>query len=257
MPARQCCGSEVVRRFTVGAVICTAFLLAAFALENTGCRAADVWGGSVGLTSDYLVRGISRTDDQEALQLDLHYSGSSGLLAGVFASNTQIDSREPRDAELSGFLGFGWNMGSDWHSKIMVSHYAYPWNRHGSHYNYDELNLDTAYQGWLHVNIEYSPNAPRFLPYPYESLTRLTEKSAEISAQRQIWGKLSGIAGIGYSFLDGPNSGGYTYWSAGAAYEWRALSAVAAYVNTSSEAKLLFPNEAATGRWTGTLLWRF
>ncbi len=50
--------------------------------------------------------------------------------------------------------------------KILVSHYAYPWNNAGTQYNYDELDLDLAYQGWLHVNVGYSPNAPRYVPYP-------------------------------------------------------------------------------------------
>jgi uncharacterized protein (TIGR02001 family) len=232
-------------------------VLAAFAMGSTRCLAADAWGGSLGLTSDYLVRGISRTDDQAALQLDLHYANSSGFLAGFFASNSRIDGTEPRDAELSGFVGWGWNISPDWRTKVMVRHYAYPWNRRGSSYNYDELDVDVAYQGWLHLNLEYSPNSPRFLPTPYLTLIGETQKSAEISVQRQIWRKLSLTAGIGYSFLDGADSAGYTYWSAGAAYDIRSVSFVLAYVDTSGAAKALFPNAAATGRWTGTVIWRF
>jgi uncharacterized protein (TIGR02001 family) len=246
-----------VRASTSGAALIAALSIALLSVNITTCKAADVYGGSIELTSDYLVRGISRTSDQAALQLDLHYANSSGFIAGAFASNTQIDPYESRDIELNGFIGFGWNMGPDWHSKIIASYYAYPWNQHGSAYDYEDVDLDIAYQGWLHLNFEYSPNSPRFLPYPYDSLDGVNEKSAEIGLQRQIWGKLSGTAGIGYSFLDGPNSGGYVYWSAGAAYEWRSLSLVGAYVNTSGEAKALFPNTAASGRWTGTVIWRF
>jgi uncharacterized protein (TIGR02001 family) len=223
----------------------------------TRSSAADAWGGSLGLTSDYFVRGISRTDDQAALQLDLHYAHRSGFIAGVFASNTRIDETEPRDVELSGFLGWGWNISPDWRTKITVSHYAYPWNRRGSRYDYDEVDVDVGYQGWLHLNVEYSPNSPRFIPPPYSQLIGETQKSAEISLQRPVWRTLSIIGGIGYSFLDGAESNGYTYWSAGAAYDVRSVSLILAYVNTSDTAKALFPNAAATGRWTGTLIWRF
>jgi uncharacterized protein (TIGR02001 family) len=219
--------------------------------------AADSWGGSIDLTSDYLVRGISRTDDQAALQLDLHYAHSSGFLAGFFASNTRIEGAEPRDVELSGFLGWGWNISPDWNTKVMVSHYDYPWNRRGSSYNYDEVNVDVSYQAWLHVNVEYSPNSPRFIHAPYDVLTGEDQKSAEISLQRQIWRKLSLIGGIGYSFLDGAEPEGYTYGSAGAAYDFRSVSLVVLYVNTSDAAKALFRNEAASNRWTGTVIWRF
>jgi hypothetical protein len=61
-------------------------------LSGTSQRseATDVWGGSLDLTSDYLVRGISRSDDHAALQLDLHLLDSSGLAAGVFASTLSV-----------------------------------------------------------------------------------------------------------------------------------------------------------------------
>jgi uncharacterized protein (TIGR02001 family) len=232
-------------------------LLAGFAFASTHARAADEWAGSAALTSDYFVRGISRTSNHPALQLDIHYSNPNGFLAGVFASNTQIDSSEPRDAELSAFLGYTWSMSDSWRARILASHYAYPWNRAGSHYNYDELDLDVSYQGWLHFGVGYSPNSPRFLAEPYRNLIGVTEKSAEISAQRQIVGKLSLTAGIGYTFLDGPESGGYAYWSGGAAYDYRAVTLALSYVNTSPEAKALFYNAAASGQWTGSVIWRF
>ena len=245
-----------MRDFSGAAALCLA-LLAISIVGASRCAAADSWGGSLDLTSDYLVRGISRTDDQPALQFDLHYAHSSGFLAGFFASNTRIDGNEPRDVEFSGFIGWGWNIAPDWRAKVMVSHYAYPWNRRGSSYNYDELDVDVAYQGWLHMNVEYSPNSPRFIPTPYAVLIGESQKSAEISVQRPIWQKLSLTAGIGYSFLAGAESQGYTYWSAGAAYDIRAVSLVLAYVNTTNTAKTLFPNAAASNRWTGTVIWRF
>jgi uncharacterized protein (TIGR02001 family) len=234
-----------------------AALLIGFMLVSPQTRAADQWGGSVVASSDYYVRGISRTSDHAALQLDLHYSNPNGFLAGAFVSNTQIDPSEPSNAELSAFIGYAWNVTDEWHAKILASHYAYPWNRAGSHYNYDELDADIAFEGWLHFSLGYSPNSPRFLAFPYRSLIGVTEKSAEVSAQRQIVGKLSVTGGAGYSFLDGPLSGGYLYWSAGAAYDFRSVTAAVSYVNTSAEAKALFYNAAASKEWTVAVIWRF
>jgi uncharacterized protein (TIGR02001 family) len=231
--------------------------LVVFAFASTRSFASEEWAGSAALTSDYLVRGISRTSNDPALQLDLHYANSNGFLVGVFASNTQIDPGEPKDAELSAFIGFGWSVTDSWRARVLASHYAYPWNRAGSHYNYDELDLDVSYQGWLHMSVGYSPNSPRFLAPPYRSLVAVDEKSAEISAQRQIIGKLSLTAGVGYSFLEGAEDGGYAYWSGGAAYDFHSFSLAVSYVNTSPEAKALFYNAAASGRWTGTVIWHF
>jgi uncharacterized protein (TIGR02001 family) len=232
-------------------------LFVVLVLGSTPCAATDEWAGSIGLTSDYFVRGISRTSNEPALQLDVHYYNSNGFLAGVFASNSQINSSEPKDVELSGYIGFAWDLSSDWRSKLLASHYAYPWNRAGAQYNYDEVDLDVAYQGWLHFSLDYSPNSPRFVPYPYEGLISVAEKSVEMTVQRPIVGKFSATAGLGYSFLDGPESGGYVYWSVGAAYDLKSVSLVLAYVDTTAEAKALFYNAAAAGRWTGTAIWRF
>jgi len=232
-------------------------LFVGFASASAPSRAADEWGGSAALTSDYYVRGISRTSDQAALQLDLHYSNPNGFVAGVFASNSQIDRTESRDVELSAFVGFAWSFDEAWRARVLASHYAYPWNHAGSRYNYDELDLDLSYQSWLHFDLGYSPNSPRFLAFPYSRLTDVTEKSAEVNAQRQIFGNFSLTAGVGYSFLDGPESAGYLYWSGGAAYDFHSFTLAVAYLDTSAAAKALFYNAAATGEWTGTLIWRF
>ena len=133
------------------------------ALASPHSPAAGTWGGSVALTSDYFVRGITRTDDQAALQLDLHYADSSGILAGAFASNTQIDAGHYRDIELNGYLGFVWTGSGDWHGRVLGGYYVYPWNEVGSSYNYGELDLDLGYQEWLDVGMSYSSDAPRYL----------------------------------------------------------------------------------------------
>jgi uncharacterized protein (TIGR02001 family) len=234
-----------------------AALLAGIVIASSQACAADEWGGSAALSSDYFVRGISRTSNDPALQLDLHYANPNGFVAGAFASNTRIDSGEPRDAEVSGFVGYVRNIGESWSARVLVSHYAYPWNRAGSHYNYDELDLDISYQGWLHFSAGYSPNSPRFVAAPYHELIGVSEQSAEASVQRQLFGRLSLLAGVGYSHLGGPQSGGYGYWSAGAGYDLQSVTVAVSYVNTTPGAKALFYNAAATGEWTGTVIWRF
>jgi uncharacterized protein (TIGR02001 family) len=217
--------------------------------------AADNWGGSLAVTSDYMVRGISRSNGQAALQLDGHYANPSGFFAGLFASNTRIDPDQPIDVELDAFLGFAWSAGADWRGKILASHYAYPWNRYGSDYNYDELDLDWTYQEWLNIGVSYSPDAPRYLPY--RGLISVTSQSAEVSLQRAVLGKLSATAGAGYAYYSGPDSQGYAYWSLGAAYDLGPVSLVLSFIDTTAGAKALFYNAAADHQWTGTVIWRF
>jgi uncharacterized protein (TIGR02001 family) len=245
-----CGGRDVVRLLAAGLALSISLVIGA-----PRCAGADLWGGSLGITSDYIVRGITRSNDRAALQLDLHYFNSSGFTAGLFASNTQVDYEAPRDVELDAFVGFAWTAGNDWRGRILASHYAYPWNQEGSSYNYDEVDADLSYQEWLQIGVIYSPNAPRYVRH--RGLMAVNSDSAEVNLQRPVVGKLSATAGIGYSHFDGPDPAGYAYWSVGAAYALAPVSLALSYVNTTAGAKALFYNAAADGRWTATVIWRF
>jgi uncharacterized protein (TIGR02001 family) len=236
-------------------VACGAILLMVCTIASHRGVAADAWGGSLSLTSDYLVRGISRSDDQGALQLELHYVNADGLFAGAFASNSQVDSAAPREVELSAFAGFTHRVGEDWRGKALLTYYAYPGSTGGSNYDYLEVSFDVIYQEWLEMGVVYSPNAPRFLPY--RGVFAADSTSLELSLQRPVVGKLSATGGVGYSYLNGEDAGGYCYWSLGAAYDLAPVSIALSYVDTSAGGATLFYNAAARGRWTGTLIWRF
>jgi hypothetical protein len=266
-------GEGKYRGHSVARLIARCLLPALSSLALSPPSAADTWGGSIALTSDYFVRGISRSNDQAALQGDVHLASASGFFGGLFASSVQIDSNDSRNGELSAFFGFTWAAGSDWRNKIVIDHYSYPWNAAGSHYNYDELSFDAAYQDWLDLSVVYSPNTPRtvLLPGPpqyagnseypvytqYPSLIRVTAKSIEMNLQSPRSHRVAATAGVGYSYLDGPDAAGYTYWSLGANYDLAPLSVSLSYVDTTAAAKALFYNEAAHGRWTATLILHF
>jgi uncharacterized protein (TIGR02001 family) len=234
-----------------GVVALSIILLSASPL----CKATDAWGGSIDLTSDYFLRGISLSDDQPALQLDLHYVNPSGFVAGLFASSAQIDPAARRDAELSAFLGYVWSYGEDWQGKILAADYRYPWNQAGSVYNYDEIDLEIAYQQWIRVALAVYPNVQRYTLQG--SVVTVLAQSAELSLQRPVVGKLSANAGIGYYELDGSGGSGYAYWSVGATYDWTPVILGLSYVEASRAANLLYYNAAVGGRWSGTIIWRF
>ena len=230
------------------------FLLTAVAAPQS-LRAAQSWGGSVGFTSDYLVRGITRSDNQPSLQGDVHFATADGFLAGAFASTVQIAPGESRNAELGAFVGFAWESGTPWHLKIVASHYSYPWNKAGSQYDYDELNVDVGYSDWITFSALYSPNAPRYLPYL--GLIGVTAKSAELNFQYPLLRKLRANAGLGYERLAGPNSGGYAYWSVGVTYDLAPATLSVAYVDSSYTTTDLYYDAAAQQRWVGAVIWRF
>src|SRR5271165_4487204 len=85
-------GCEVVRLVAGGIALSLSLVVGSARSEG-----ADLWGGSLGLTSDYIVRGITRSNDQAALQLDLHYLNSSGLV--IIAARDAAHDVVAREAE--------------------------------------------------------------------------------------------------------------------------------------------------------------
>lgn len=236
-------------RMRIAALLLTATILPRWS------GAAESWGGSLAVTSDYLVRGISRSNQGPALQADLHVATDAGLIGGVFASSVQFDSGDRRNAELSAFLGRAWQVNSAWRAKILASYYGYINNDSGSQYNYAELGFEAAFDDWLDIDVVYSPDAPRYVSG--KGLAGVTCKTAEVSMRTPWRHRVAATAGAGYSQLSGPGGGGYAYWSAGGVLDLAPWSFSLAYVNTSAEATALFYSGAAHNRWTATVIWRF
>jgi uncharacterized protein (TIGR02001 family) len=228
-------------------------LLAGLLASRAVC--ADDWGGSVAATSDYVVRGFTRSDDEPAAQVDLHYLGGGGLLAGVFASTAHIDPEAGRDVELNGFVGFARRAGEDWGAKLLASVYAYPGGSGGSAYDYGEFDLDLAYRDWIDVKLLYSPDTPRYVLG--RGLVRVGTDSAEIALQHPIRGRLHAMLGAGYSVFAGDGRAGYAYWSSGVLYDLAPVALLGTYVGTSPEARALYYGTITRNHWLATVIWRF
>ena len=217
--------------------------------------AAVSYGGSLAITSDYLVRGISRSNHDVSPQADLHAAFGNGVDVGVFAASVQTGPNHLHNTEVSGFVGFAKDIADEWHTRTVVNHYSYPWNRAGSQYDYDELNLDVAFEQWLTFSAMYSPNAPHFLLD--SGLISVTEKSLAVSVQLPLTRQLSLNSGVGYAHLGGPYSDEYNYWATGGLYTLKSVSISLQYVGTTQGARQLYYDAAAHNRVAGTLIWRF
>ncbi|HMA00626.1 MAG TPA: TorF family putative porin [Steroidobacteraceae bacterium] len=217
--------------------------------------AAEIWGGSLAATSDYLVRGISRSNQHAALQADVHVASDSGFIGGVFASNVQFDSGDPRSAEVSAFAGFSPRLSGPWRTRVLASYYGYLWNDSGSQYNYAELAIEAAYDDWLGFDVVYSPDAPRYLAS--QGLVGVSSTSAEVNLRTPSRRHFAAAAGAGYSELGGAGGRGYAYWSVGGVADFGPCSISLFFVDTDAGAKKLFYSAAAHDQWTATVIWRF
>jgi uncharacterized protein (TIGR02001 family) len=93
--------------------------------------------GTVGLTSNYMFRGISQTFNDPALFGSATFAHSSGFYAGFWGSS--IDFGDDADFELDGFIGYGGALGETTTFDVNITYYGYPAAPDGTDYDYVEL----------------------------------------------------------------------------------------------------------------------
>ena len=73
-------------------------------LLATGAQAEIT--GNVALSSDYMFRGVSQTDNTPAISGGFDYSHESGFYAGVWASNIDSDFYSEANVEIDTYFGY-------------------------------------------------------------------------------------------------------------------------------------------------------
>jgi uncharacterized protein (TIGR02001 family) len=216
--------------------------------------AEDGIGGSLSVVSDYVYRGISQSNEQPALQGDVHYVGSRGFSAGLWASTVQFNGWDGRTAELDAYLGYRWSLGIDWSAKLTGVHYAYPFSSH-SNYDYDEVLGTLAFRSNLFLTAGWTFDAARYAANtPYWHHDAL---SYEAAAVLPLWRSLAANLGVGHYTIQDAVGAGYTYWNVGLGYDWQAWHVELNYIDTSENAARLVSRQLAGSRLAATLLWRF
>jgi uncharacterized protein (TIGR02001 family) len=218
--------------------------------------ANDRVGGSLVLTSDYRLHGVSQTDGSPALQADVHYDTPGGWFGGLWATNYTLYGADDQTIELSAFLGHRWRVSEDWSAKLMLSHYAHPWDSRARHYDYDEITAATAWRDLLFFSVSWSPN--NSLAWGAQGLRlNRTALAYDATGRVPLRGPISGIVGVGYYDLTDFVHRSYWYGSAGLVYDLPTVHVEVSRIQTSGVARKLFYGGVADSRWTATLMWTF
>jgi uncharacterized protein (TIGR02001 family) len=216
--------------------------------------AGDRWGGSVALTTDYLLRGISQSNGAAAIQGDLHYRTPKGWFVGVWSSTVDVDEADGTTAELNLYAGHAWQPADDWSISVTVGRYAYPWNTRSQLYEYDELKALAAYRDLVFASFSLSPDTPLETELVSH---RHTASSGELAVRLPLCRRISASAGVGRYSLHGGNGAAYWYWSSGLSYDFQPWQLEAGYFDASDEAWTLVDPGIPHGHWAATLLRRF
>lgn len=184
-----------------------AFAAALIATGAASSASAQDVSFNAAVTSDYVFRGYSQTDEEAAIQLGVDVTFESGFYAGAWASN--VDFGDDTDAEIDIYGGYRTEAGG-FGLDFGVVGYLYVNDPSGSDYSYVELKAAASravgpvtFGGALY----YSPD---FFGLDGEA----TYVEANI-AYAPI-SKLSLSAAVGYQYLDVNDD--YSTWNAGGAY---------------------------------------
>lgn len=221
--------------------------------------AADRIGGSVGVTSDYRLQGLSLSASAAAAQAELHFrlptEDRGAWYAGLWASSVRLSNQSSSSAQIGAFVGRQFALGPDWLGSVSVSHYAHPWNALLKQYDYDELTVAASFRDRLKFTATWSPDSDLYSYYGFIENRR--SLAYELAGTLPVRGAFAASAGVGYRDVTDFFGTGYWYGSAGLSYDRGRVHASVLRIQTDRTARQLFYSDIVDPAWVGTLLWTF
>lgn len=177
--------------------------------------ASPQWGGSVTLSSNYLLRGVSHSDNDHALSAEVHAQFSGNFFASAGLITSRVPPQAETTPELSATFGVAGPLSEDWVARLSITHYETPWSTYPDFYRYDELTAELTWRDRWHLSATWSPNTSLYAPI-YGPVWHARTGAYEASYQRPLRPGLQAFAGVGYYDLHDLFGEGYWYGSVGA-----------------------------------------
>jgi uncharacterized protein (TIGR02001 family) len=212
-------------------------------------------GGSIDLTTDYVLRGVSQSDGKPAWQGDLHWDFPAEISAGVWAS--QVDLAPHSDAwELDGYLQWRHELSSDLDLDATATLYSYPSDPRPVNYSYEELSLSLTWRDQFRIAASWTPNVTLF-SYSGGLVTDHTVYTAEASWHRDLPARLNLSAGVGFYWPPGLSYASYAYGDAALGWKYGHWRVNLAWIWVQDAAHRQYASGPAGGPLVGTLAWVF
>ena len=141
---------------------------------------------SVAVTTDYVFRGVSQTDEGPAFQPGLTYTAPFGLYVGVWGSNVDFGDPDPEaglrgpNFELDAFVGYSYDFNDSWNLDVSAVRYTY----HGASSgvpsgDYNEYIAKLTWAGPVEISgmLAYAPDYGDLTPKAKESYANLAAAS--------------------------------------------------------------------------------
>lgn len=213
---------------------------------------AEGWHGAVGVTTDYVFRGVSQTQGNPAVQADLHYEGAPGGFAGVWASSIDPAYDTYGSTEVDLYAGWNWAIGADLSARLAYVRYLYP-DADGIDYDYGDLSFRVGWRDRVIGTVAWSPDLVRFSTGGYRE--RGNGYAYEIALRQPLGSRFAATAGAGY--YDQLFGVEYASWNAGLNCLAGPFEFDLSYFSTGDDAGTVLGADATGERWALTALWRF
>jgi uncharacterized protein (TIGR02001 family) len=151
-----------MKKSLIALALVSAFTAPAFA-EEAAPASNHTFTGNVALTSNYIFRGISQSQNKPAIQGGFDYSHSSGLYAGTWASNVGwITTKDNNSLEWDFYAGYKGTFAGDFSYDVGALKYYYPGNSNGNSLTPDTTELYVAI-GWKFITLKYNYSISKYL----------------------------------------------------------------------------------------------
>ena len=173
---------------------------------STQASAVEGLSANVGLSSNYLWRGVTQTDDAAAISGGIDYASETGFYAGTWASN--VDFGDDASYELDFYFGFGGDLGdSGVGYDVGYIYYAYPDSAESdsdNEYDFGEVYGSLSYS-YFSVSASYGVNNDDGAEWADSALYISGDAAFEIADGLEL-----GLHVGNYSFDDDYDDGDYT-----------------------------------------------
>jgi len=183
---------------------------------------------NVGFVSEYSFRGIKQSDEHPAIQGGFDVGHSSGLYAGVWASNVDFDDGDKTSMEVDVYAGYAGSFKGVSYD-IGAIYYAYPGADSSDNYDFVEGAVSVGYDfdvAAVAASVNYSPE---YFGDSGDAFYYALGVDVPLPAD------LSLSAHVGRQSIDDNTAFGvpdYTDWSLGLGYNYKGFDLSVAYIDT-------------------------
>lgn len=193
---------------TTKEVLSTAFGLLALGavFSNVHAQELTFYGA---LTSDYVYRGVSNSDEHAAVQLGIDIGTDIGFFGGVWASTTDVNTGgRNRAREVDFYFGYVHYFENDWSASLSINRYTYPGAEGNVGYDYNEWAAIIGFKDRLWFEFDYTDSVFGHDKPAY---------NFEVLASWPLPASLTLTAGLGYFDMSRFAGDAYSYWQIGVA----------------------------------------